>query len=424
MERRLNWRSVLRFALALIALFGCYRLVIGSATYGVSRIFTTMAFVQAGLSSADTAVRLSPADPEARYARALTLVNLDRLNEAVAELQLANRLRPHHYYQWLDLGVTTQRLGNQAEAAAALRESVRLAPSFAQPHWQLGNLFFREGRFPEAFEELRLGTQSDPDLIGGMLDLGWVAANGDVPRFEALIQPQSGRMHFAVARFLAKQGKGADSVRQARAAGQAVTEDERRFLKDTIAEILARGNFSEAFDVWTMSHPSSGAEKGQIVNGNFTDPVLANDPGFGWQPSNTPNIVVSIDPTGPVATAGSLRVDFSGENAPGSPAIQQLVLISPNSRYTLSFMARTEKLISGGPPVIVVLDPRSDSVKILGQSRPVSSGSSDWTAYTAEFSTDEKTEAILISVQRLPCNQSPCPVFGGLWLSRFTLTKA
>src|SRR5256885_1072901 len=126
LKKTIGWREVLRFALAFVALFGCYRLIVASATAGVSRLFSTSAIIQANVGAADVAVRLAPGDPEAHYTRALSLVNLRRLDEAVLELKQATFLRPYHYYEWLDLGVTLERTGDQPAAMLALKESVRL----------------------------------------------------------------------------------------------------------------------------------------------------------------------------------------------------------------------------------------------------------------------------------------------------------
>src|SRR6185503_13015231 len=153
MKRRPAWRHVVSLLLALLAWFACYRLIVDAATVGVSRLLQTSAIIESALEPVDKAVRLTPDDPEAHYTRGLTLVNLERLDDAVVELQQATRLRPHHYYQWLDLGVTLDRLGDHTGAKAALTRSVQLAPNFAQPRWQLGNLLFREGQYDEAFIE-------------------------------------------------------------------------------------------------------------------------------------------------------------------------------------------------------------------------------------------------------------------------------
>ena len=416
------WRALARFCIALIVLFACYQFSMDSARTGASRFLSMLSIIQSSASPADMAVRITPNDPEAHYTRGLALVNAQRLDEAVVELQAAIRLRPHHYYQWMDLGVTLDRLGDQDGARNALQESIRLAPTFAQPRWQLGNLLYREGRYDEAFAELRLGGRSNPKLINGMLELAWVAANQDVGRLINLIQPASGRNHFTLARFLAKQGRGADAASQVREAGPPQDEDEHGLLYEAISELLAAGRFSEAFEVWKTSHPQSAAGKEQILNGDFLDAILQDEPGFGWQIPTLPNTAISIDPSGPAPGIRSLRIDFSGESPPAREIIHQLVLVVPNTRYSLSFSARTEQLITGGPPAVVILD-GTQNPKILAQTNPVSAQTGNWVAYSADFSTPENSSAVIIRLQRLPCNQNPCPVFGKLWLSRFMLSK-
>jgi len=417
-------RQILCFGLALIALFCCYRLIIFSASVGYSRLLSTVAIIQPNIEPADRAVRLTPNDPEAHYTRGLSLVNQQKLPEAVAELQHAIRLRPHHYYQWLDLGVTLQRVGSQAEATAALRESIRLAPSFSQPHWQLGNLLYRQELYDEAFQELRLGAKSNPNLVLAMLDLAWVAAAGDVPRFESLTQPDSGRSHFELARFLARHGKGADSARHARTAGFPKDEDELSFARQAIVDLLLWRSSAEAFDIWLLIHPNSNAGKGQLLNGDFSEPLLADDLGFGWQLPKSPNVTASIDPSGPTPNSRGLRIEFAGETQGEGQLLYQLLLLVPNSNYSLSFLAKTEELVSGGPPVISILDASSESPVILGRSKPLSPGTPDWTSNVVEFSTPEKSSTVIVALKRMPCSQSPCPVFGKLWLSRFVLTKS
>jgi Flp pilus assembly protein TadD len=421
MGRRHLLLSLLRFSIALLGLIGGYRLSHDAAHAGLSRLFSFSAIVQSRLESADEAVRLAPSDPEAHYTRALALVNKERLSDAVVEFQQATRLRPHHYYEWLDLGVTLDRLGDQTGADAALRESVRLAPFFAQPRWQLGSLLFRQGRYEEAFAELRLAAKSNPSLVGELLQLAWVAADSDVRAFEALIQPPTKRSHLELANFLAGRGKGADAVRQVRQAGEPGDEVERALLQKTISGLLAAQLFSDAYAAWAISHNRPvGSGPGQFLNGDFLEPILQNDPGFGWQVLPTPKVVVSIDPSGPTPGARSVRVEFSGEHAPGN-LIHQLVLLQSKTRYSLNFMARAEDLVSGGPPVILAFD--GGSKTILGQSKPLSPGNSEWSAYQVDFATDSNTAAVIIALQRLSCNQSPCPIFGKLWLSRFSLVK-
>src|SRR5215475_4888222 len=98
MKKEAIWLRIIRIILTIVIVFFCYRLIIGSAAHGLSRLYTTIAIIQPNIEPVDKAVRLTPNDPEAHYTRGLTLVNLQRLDEAVKELREAIRLRPFHYY--------------------------------------------------------------------------------------------------------------------------------------------------------------------------------------------------------------------------------------------------------------------------------------------------------------------------------------
>src|SRR5882724_5062272 len=423
--KRRWWPLTLRFAFAVIGWICCYWFTVDSAKTGISRLFTTTAIFQSGIESADSAVKLAPKDPEAHYTSGLLLVNLQRLPEAVVELKQAIELRPHYYYQWLDLGVTLDRLGDQAAAEGALRESVRLAPFYAQPRWQLGNFLFRQGLYQEAFEDLQLGVRGNPSLSEGMFELAWVAADGDVKRFEALTQSATSRKRFELAAFFARQGQGPEAAQEIRAAGTPEDERDLSLLHETITQLLSARKFDDAYAVWVTGHATEvgdrGTKPGHIVDGNFMNPIPQNDPGFGWQLGVVPDVRMSIDPTGPQLGARSLRIEYQGDSPPGSWSIRQVVLLEKHSRYSLNFVARADQLVTGGAPIIVVLD--AVGGRLLGQSNPISVGSTGWIPYKVDFDVDEVTSAATIGLQRQACSQSPCPVFGRLWLSGFSLAK-
>jgi hypothetical protein len=426
LKRRIGWRQILRFGLGLLGLFCCYRLILDSATAGVSRLYSTAAILQSRVEPVDTAIRLTPDDPEAHYTRALALINVQRLDDAVLELRESIRLRPHHYYQWLDLGLTLDRVGDRPGAEAALRKSISLAPSFAQPHWQLGNMLYRDAQYTEAFKELRQGSTSNPNLTQSLFRLAWVAANGDVSAFLSIAQPNIRRSHLEAAQFLATQGKGEASVEQVREAGEVTSDEERGLVKQTIRLLLSAQEFSAAFEAWKLSHSAlaKNIEKEQIVNGDFLDPILLDDPGFGWQLQSNPAVSVAIDTYGPDPGTRSLRIEYAGDISPSTPLVSQLVLLQPGRRYSLSFMAKPDNLVSGGRPVVVALATNSNPPKILGESGPLAVGGDGWSRYTFQFATDEVNSAIFVSIQRQQCAQVPCPIFGKLWLSKFSIIRA
>jgi tetratricopeptide (TPR) repeat protein len=414
----------IRLAVSILLVWGCYLMSVGTIHTGMSRLYSFLSIIGSDVAPADAAVRWAPDDPEAHYTRALALVNLNKLDEAIAELRRAIELRPHHYYQWLDLGVTLDRVGDPAGATAALEKAIGLAPSFAQPHWQLGNLRYREGRYPEAFGELRVAAQSNPNLYRGLLDLAWAASNGDRQKFEAFVQTATAKDRFTLAAFLAKQGRGTDAVKVIQQTAQPSDQVELGLIQETVSNLLVQRQFPEAYAAWKTSHPSAeDPGNGPLIDGGFTRPISQSDPGFGWQPAVLPAISVSIDPSGPREGQRSLQLTFTGEAPTSSPPIQQLVLVQPNTRYRLAFSAKTEGLVTGGPPVIFAISADADRPMILGQSGPIPVGTGQWRDYSFEFSTATGS-AIVIGVQRAGCTQSPCPIFGKVWLSGFSLTKA
>jgi hypothetical protein len=159
-----------------------------------------------------------------------------------------------------------------------------------------------------------------------------------------------------------------------------------------------------------------------ITDPGFEGRISFNDPGFGWQPlSGDQTLKTSLDTVNPQAGAQAIRLDWSGNSNPSTPALTQLVLIEPNKRYQLRFWGRTHEIVTGGLPLVVVKDANSSDGRILGQSTAISQGTNSWQQYVIDFSTGEQTNAILIAVQRQSCSSGPCPIFGRLWLDEFSL---
>jgi hypothetical protein len=344
----------------------------------------------------------------------------------VTELEQAIRLRPHHYYQWLDLGVTLDRLNDLNGAFSAVTESVHLAPSFAQPRWQLGNFLYRQERYEEAFRELRYAAKSNPTFGEPLRDLAWVASAGNAEKLEEFVAPETQIDHILLARYSAKSGDGSEAVRQVREAGPANDGPSEVLAGEVVAQLVLNKQFIQAYDAWRLSRQRSVGSFdnaiGRILNGNFADPLPQDDPGFGWQLSLTPGVKAFIDPAGPPTGGRSIRFEFRGEDPPSARLLSQLVLLKTSTRYTVTLFARTEGLVTGGPPVILVSAIGKTETKTVGQSRPFPTGDSTWTALKVDFATENDTQAAIISLTRLSCDQSPCPIFGRLWLGDFAMS--
>ena len=365
------------------------------------------------LAAVNRALQLAPNDPEARTVRGLLLSYYGEYSDAAVELERAAELRPRDYYLWLELGMTRDQLGDQEGAERALRESVRLAPDYAKPAWQFGNLLFRLGHLDDAFAELRRAAKSDPTLLPATIDLAW-SALGDVNALRSVIQPQSSSEHIALARFLAKHGQGKEAVAELRATGAISRED----IGALVTDLLAQNAFRDAHEIWEYGYQITKPpeENSLTYDGGFEKPLEVDEPGFGWQVRENPaGMNLSVDAANPYQGGKSLRIDFHGDPTPTVPAISQIILVNPRTHYQLQLAARTGDVISGGLPIVVVSDAAMPDTTLIA-SEPLASGTSPWHESMLDFTTGAQTNAVLLSVRRRTCATEPCPIFGSVWL--------
>lgn len=411
------YKSLLRIVSVGLGLLVCIFLIWTALVFGLSRLYSAFALKAGRLDAAEGAVSLTPMDPRAHLIRAALLKENDKLDEALKEYEQAVALRPRDYTLWLELGLARDQAEDQVGALAAFREAVRLAPDYAEPRWQLGNVELRAGRFNEAFAELRRATASKPALLAQLIDLAWAVHRGDIAAVEDAVRPQTPAAQFALARFAVKHGKPLDAVRLFRAAGQ-VSEEERRAL---LAELLNAKEYRTAYEIWSMEKErlNSGAD---LIDGGFEEEINLSEQGFGWRVErNVSSVQVLVDSAQPHGGGRSLKLDWKGDSNPATPILSQLILVEPNAHYRLSFAARTEQLVTGGPPFVKVSDAASSQE--LAGSAVLNERVSPWQVYTLEFTTGKDAQAIMIALLRQNCSRGPCPIFGSLWLDDFALQK-
>jgi tetratricopeptide (TPR) repeat protein len=422
MNQRINLRHLLpsSFLHSLVTIVGLTLCLLGlwlSAHGGVSRLFALHGRVTAQLASAAAAVRLSLADPEARYAHTTALLSAGDTKAALSELEQVVALRPRHFGGWLELGRTRDLAGDSAGALTAFQQAVKLAPHYAQPRWQLGNLLLRMGRIDEAFVELGRAAASDHTLLPNAADLAWGAFEGDARAVQQAIQPQTDSARMELAVLFAKRGKAEEAMRLFRAAPRATTVERRRLL----TELLAANRFHEGFEVWAAER---GGSNTTLVNGSFEQGFKPDELGFGWlRTPDTQGVRLMLDPRQPHAGRASLRVDWQGNSEPATSLLLQLVVVQPRRSYRLSFAARTQEIVAGGSPEVLVIDAENNG-RALAQRVTLPLGTSGWRDYALEFTTGTDTRAVRLIVRRQDCTVAgPCPAFGKLWLDDFVLTE-
>jgi Tfp pilus assembly protein PilF len=392
-----------------------------STRAGFASLLYTYAATSNQLAPANAAVSLSAGDPEAHYFRGAILEAGGDLTAAIAEYNEAIVHRPDDYALWLSLARAQELNGQALMAIASARQATQLAPYYAQPHWQLGNLLVRAGRVEEGFGELRLAGASNPRLLPPIIDLAWQLSQGNVQFVIQAVEPGSAAAYEAVAEYFKRRGQVAGAIATLRSAGSIAEEYRGRYVD----ELLKAKQFTDAYAVWSIGRSpanESDAVSPTMRNPGFEQERRLDEPGFEWRAgSKAQTITLSLEPANPQEGRSSLRVEFNGDSDPATPIISQLVLVEPNSRYRLHFATRTENIVSGGLPRVVVVD--AGNQEILGQTNAFPKAVNNWQYYSIDFNSKATTSAILISLQRERCSESPCPIFGRLWLDNFSLNK-
>lgn len=390
-------------------------LIQASLRYGMARILTRYAEFTNSVQAADEAIRIAPHDPETHRVRALVLNRLREPQEAVKSLESAVALRYRDDYLWIDLGNTREEIGDTDNALAALDQAVRWAPYYAHTHWQRGNLLLRMQRSAEAFAELRNAANANPAYRPQLVDLAWGISHGDARTAETLLAINDDPERLEFIRFLARKGKGNEVLDQIGSLQSRLSTEN----KDELVKLLFVAKaYSESFALWRA--PDGLKErKPWLINSGFEEPLRVDDSVFGWQIAPEYKSALAIDVEERLSGSKSLLIRLDGNWSPGTPLLSQTFLIEPQRRYKVSFAAKAKELVTGGPPVLVVYDANND--QILGKSLSLPSGTSSWVHSSFDFGTQPATRAAVIRLQREPCDSSPCPIFGTLWLDEFMI---
>lgn len=425
-----------RLLITILASFACWWGIWQAARIGLARTLvqyaaegkrdnaTAIAVRLAGVTdskgAADRAVTLLPTDAETHSGRAVIMQSIDDYLQAQDEFSTAVSLRPRDYYLWMLLGVMRDQNQDQAGALQALQQSVALAPTYAPPRWQLGNLLLRMGQLDQAFFELRRAAQSNPSLWPNVCDLAWGVYGHDANTVVRVIQPETDTAHLALALFFAQHNQGVAALDQFHST-RARADQRIQSLQD---ELLKARAFSEAYEVWASMHGVPLANGiSALRDGSFEGVLTVGQTGFGWQITpGVSNVAMSIDEGMHQSGARSLRLDFRGNSNPTSPLVTQIILVKPQTRYHLGLFALSKEFVSAADPLITLVDASDPNNPVLAQSPPLRSDPNVWREFAIDFTTNAGTQAITLTLARQTCNNNPCPAFGTVWLDSVVMT--
>ena len=204
------------------------------------------------LETARMAVSWAPNDPLTHWRLGKLIQNnfpSDQIPLAVSEYEKAVSLSPNDYRFWMDYGAALEQAGDSDKAERALRQAVKLAPSYSYPSWHLGNLLLRDGRYPEAFAELHRASAANAELRPQLFNLAWQVNRDD---FEALLdtigkEPET-RAQFS--QYLFVRGRFDEGLRL----WNTLSEPEKRLnhaaAQSMIESLTAAKRYHQAVEIW------------------------------------------------------------------------------------------------------------------------------------------------------------------------------
>jgi cytochrome c-type biogenesis protein CcmH/NrfG len=419
---------VLRLALLLVLI------VAGVWSYFVVKWYLGNTFAEyfdpaaSNFDIAHLAVSMAPKDPLTHWRLAEVLqgdLSPEKQAEAIAEYEKAVNLSPNDYRFWTSLGIAYERMGDKEKARQALQRAVDLAPSYAYPHWFLGNLYLRNARYDEAFAELRFAGRANPEFQSQLFSLAWQVYSPDPEAMKRAVGDNAAdRAAFAL--YLLSQQHYDEGLRIWNDLG---TEDKKKNL-NTASEIIATlrkaFRFHDALKVWNDSSPDEYHTKiDQVFDGGFEKPVsYGPEIVFGWQVNATSQMQIGIDPARSHSGSRSLKLVFQVRQNLEAVNVFQLVPVEPNAEYDLEWYLTTDNLVSGSTPQVDVLDLTDN--KVIASSAKAPGGTNRWDRFTLSFKTSDRTEGVFLRVVRTSCatDETPvCPIFGSIWYDDFSIKR-
>jgi hypothetical protein len=381
------------------------------------------------LDLARLARSLAPADPLTHWR--LAQVSQKQLPpgqaaDAIPEYEKAVSLSPNDYRLWMSLGMAWEQSGEVGRGEHALRQAVALAPSYAYPRWYLGNLLLREAEYDEAFAELRKASEADPELQSQMFNLVWEVYGDDFDSLRKAVGEEAST-HAQFSLYLLKREKFAEGLRL----WNTLTQEEKTANKAAgdamVSTLIGARRFHDAMNIWNELLPKNAvlAGEGRMFDGGFEETVTYSpEVVFGWQVKPGPQMQIGIDPAVSHSGLRSLRLLFQVRAKFAYDfSATQLVPVAAGTTYDFECYVRTEKLQSGGTPLIQIVDASDGSFLAVSRSAP--SGDNDWNRIELSFKTKDTTEAVMVKIIRDTCGEDAtvCPIFGGVWYDDFSFKR-
>ena len=304
-----------------------------------------------------------------------------------------------------------------------MRQAVKLAPSYAQPRWYLGNLLVRTDRYADGFAELQKASLANAEQFQSQLfNLAWQLNKADFDAMRAAVGDHPW-VRASFAKYLVERGRYDEGLRLWHTLAEKEKRENRLAADAIIKGLLSSHRYHLAMEIWNEVAPGLAyrVDFGKILDRGF-EQNLAHGANavFGWQVQSNTQVQMGIDASLGHSGSRSLRLYFQVRSHIEQINVSQLVPVKPNTEYSFECYVKTDRLESAETPVVLVVNAADDA--LLAGSAPAPSGTNNWQRVAFVFKTGPKAEAVRLRMIRNTCPDSAvCPIFGTVWYDDFDL---
>lgn len=388
-----------------------------SGWFGYSRLENSLAKNALDQSFAQNGSAKIPFDADFYEVKAFINQSSENAAAASENLRQAIRYRPKDYNLRLKLARIEQSQ-NQFEAAEnSFREAIRLAPYYGEPYFYYGVFLVAVNRKDEGFAELRRAFQRRPQYFTEIAALVWRETGGNADETIKILLPLDTNEKEKLGEFLLDKKAYAPLAALVCGEDDATETTRDRFVR----VLLEKRQFNYAHHIYRRDCDLTNSGENNLADGDFETGDWHEEFGFGWRVADLPETIeIGLDDRNKSNAGNSLGLIFNGNSESSQPLLSQIIVVGKNRQYRISFDYQTEKIVTGGAPILQLILKKSDA-DFVYKEIVFPLNENDWTNSSTAIKTDGQTEAIEIRLTRQSCQQSKCPIFGRLWLDNFVL---
>jgi tetratricopeptide (TPR) repeat protein len=113
-----------------------------------------------------------PDNNVARYNLGNALLQEGKIDEAIAQYQMALKMDPNDAETWNNFGNALFRKGNVDEAVSHYQMALQIRPGHAKACYNLGNVLLQKGKVEDAIAYYQMALQIKPDYANAHINLG------------------------------------------------------------------------------------------------------------------------------------------------------------------------------------------------------------------------------------------------------------